>query len=370
MKRMLGIALLLASCGSGEAADVRAAQAAAFSDNRAGQVARVMTRNLYLGADLGAAMRSTSAGAFVVANGAVLRQVTATNFPVRAKGLAAEILAANPDLVGLEEAALWRTGPLNLAVLAGAPKTATTVRFDYLQLLLNELNKDELRYVAAVVQEEFDLEAPADEDGNYVPEKNARLTMRDVILERVDAGIHTWNPQAGHYASLFTPNVAGIPVPVTRGWASVDARVRGSAPFRFAMTHFEAFDPRTDHPSIRARQAGELAALLNASELPVVLVGDLNSDDDTVVADDQQAYRKLLDSGFVERSTANPLSCCVESYDLTTGAVSEFDHQVDHVMTNADATVTLIESTVTGREMVNGFWDSDHAGVFSSLRIR
>ena len=80
-------------------------------------------------------------------------------------------------------------------------------------------------------------------------------------------------------------------------------------------------------------------------ELPVVLLGDLNSDDDTVVPDDQQAYRVLLDAGFVERSTGDPLSCCIESsFDLTTGTAAEFDHQVDHVLTNAPDTVRLVES--------------------------
>jgi endonuclease/exonuclease/phosphatase family metal-dependent hydrolase len=193
--------------------------------------------------------------------------------------------------------------------------------------------------------------------------------MRDVILERVDAGVRTWGPQMAHFQTLLVLPVLGQPLPVTRGWTAIDARVRGSAPFRFANTHLESFDPRTLHPSIRSLQARELAAAV-AGELPVVLVGDLNSDDDTVVPDDQQAYRALLAAGFVERSTADPLSCCIEgSYDLTTGSVDEFDHQVDHIMTNAPEVVRLVSSTVTGRTMVNGFWDSDHAGLSSGLLI-
>jgi endonuclease/exonuclease/phosphatase family metal-dependent hydrolase len=147
--------------------------------------------------------------------------------------------------------------------------------------------------------------------------------------------------------------------------------VRGGEPFRFVNTHLEAFDPRTVHPSIRAQQAAELVAAGGPAtgDLPVVLLGDLNSDDDTVVPDDQQAYRVLLDAGFEERSTGDPPSCCIDSYDLTTGTVAEFDHQVDHVMTNAPDTVQLVESSVTGRMMQNGYWNSDHAGVFSALLI-
>ncbi len=108
------------------------------------------------------------------------------------------------------------------------------------------------------------------------------------------------------------------------------------------------------------------------SDLPVVLVGDLNSDDDTVEGADRQAYRVLLEAGFVERSTDDPLSCCLETSLLAVGAggsVTDFDHQVDHVMTRDPQVVGLKESAVTGLEPVNGFWNSDHAGVFSALRF-
>jgi hypothetical protein len=345
----------------------------------AGQVARVMTRNLFLGADLAPALAATSLAAFVDANGAVLRQTTATNFPTRANGLAAEILDKQPDLVGLQEVALWRTGPTSVSPLFGGPKAASTVRYDFLGLLLDRLNAGKERYRPVVVQQEFDFEAPANEndvrgDGPQPTpdaELNGRLTMRDVILARVDGGVHTWAPAGGTFQHLLTLPILGVPVTVTRGWTQAEAKVRGGIPFRFVNTHLEAFDPRAAHPSIRALQAGELVAPAGpaTSDMPVVLLGDLNSDDDTVVPDDQQAYRVLLGAGFVERSTADPLSCCIHSYDLTTGTAAEFDHQVDHVMTDSPHTVRLVESAVTGRTMQNGYWDSDHAGVFSALRI-
>ncbi|HEX5994332.1 MAG TPA: endonuclease/exonuclease/phosphatase family protein [Jiangellales bacterium] len=357
------------------------AQASGYDEqgNHTGQVARVLTRNLFLGADLAPALAATSLSAFVEANGAVLRQTTATNFPTRANGLAAEILEKQPDLVGLQEVALWRTGPASVSPLFGGPKTATTVRYDFLQLLLDRLNAGEERYRPVVVQLEFDFEAPANENGvrddgpQPTPdaELNGRLTMRDVILARVDGGVQTWAPTGGNFQHLLTLSILGVPVTVTRGWTQVEAKVRGGVPFRFVNTHLEAFDPRTVYPSIRAVQAGELVAPGGpaTSDLPVVLLGDLNSDDDTVVPDDQQAYRVLLGAGFVERSTADPLSCCIHSYDLMTGTAAEFDHQVDHVMTDSPRTVRLVESSVTGRTMQNGYWDSDHAGVFSALRI-
>jgi endonuclease/exonuclease/phosphatase family metal-dependent hydrolase len=347
--------------------------------NGKGHLVTTMTRNLYLGADLGPAIGTTSVKALAAANGQILREVTANNFPTRAKGLAAEILEKRPDLVGLQEVALWRTAPPSVTPLITGP-SATTVRYDYLQELLAQLNagKGPANYRVVVVQQEFDLEAPADENG--IPgdgpggelanaEINGRLTMRDVILARNGGGVHTWNPQGGNFKTLLAVPVLGQPLTIARGWTSTDADVRGSRPFHFVNTHLEAFQPE-----VRAAQAAELVAPGGpaTSSLPVVLVGDLNSDDDTVSGADQLAYNTLLAAGMVERSTGTPLGCCLNSSLLAEGAggsVADFNHQVDHVMTRDPAEVKLKESTVTGLLPVNGFWDSDHAGLFSALQF-
>jgi endonuclease/exonuclease/phosphatase family metal-dependent hydrolase len=347
-----------------------------------GHQVNVMTRNLYLGADLAPAIAAKSTKDFVAANGQILREVTANNFPLRAKGLAKEILKKKPDLVGLQEVALWRTGPPSLEPLLGtAGATATDVRYDYLDLLLDQLNKGKERYRAAVVQKEFDFEAPADENGvpNDGPnglikdaEINGRLTMRDVILVRLGAGVVTSHPQKGNFQNMLVVQLSGVEVKVMRGWTALDAKVRGSQKFRFVNTHLEAFDPASQVPSIRALQAGELVAKGGpaSTSLPVILLGDLNSDNDTVEPGDRQAYQALVKAGMRERSTNKPLGCCLKSSLLAVGSggsVADFDHQVDHVMTRDPKKVKLISSAVTGRQPVNGFWDSDHAGLFSSL---
>lgn len=350
-----------------------------------GTKVNVMTRNVYLGADLSPAINSTSTSEFIEANGAIIRQVEATNFPVRAKGLAKEIVETEPDLVGLQEVALWRTAPPSLGpVFSGKPE-ATTVKYDFLKLLLAQLNKKKTLYKPVVVEDEFDFEAPADANGQpgdgpggqgvlANAEVNGRLTMRDVILKRLHAGVKTTNPQSGHYAHLLVEKVAGSKeVTVTRGWTSLDATVRGSRKFHFVNTHLEAFDNEAEYPSIRAQQAAELVTPGGpaTSSLPVVLVGDLNSDVKTEVKPgDGQAYRVLTQAGLRERSTYKPLGCCINSsYDLKSGSAAEFNHKVDHVMTDAPQKVKLLESKITGRKMQNGYWDSDHAGVFSALNL-
>jgi endonuclease/exonuclease/phosphatase family metal-dependent hydrolase len=185
---------------------------------------------------------------------------------------------------------------------------------------------------------------------------------------------------------LLQVTPGGVPIDVTRGWTSVDAKVTGVPKFRFVNTHFEAFDNQpSNHTNqntdvgngrVRLAQANELIANGGPAtgNLPVVLLGDLNSDVKTPIrAGDQLAHGRLLNAGFAERATYDPLSCCLNSSLITQnggGSVSDFDHKVDHVMTDDPANVGLVRSTVTGRQPVNGFWSSDHAGVTSVLNFK
>lgn len=352
---------------------------------------KVMTRNVYLGADLGPGVRASSLQELTNAAGAILNEVDANDFRVRSKGLAAEILKNRPDLVGLQEAALWRTQPCDKTPL---PPSAATVRYDFLKLLLARLNRGKKRYSLVVAKPEFDFEVWANTDGDASTagpgcpmgsEINGRLTMRDAIIARRGA-VRTSRARSGTYKTLLQVKPAGVAVDVTRGWTSVDV-LKGGLRFRFVNTHLEAFDSSpANHTNtgkdmgngrIREAQAKELVARghpTTAGKLPVILFGDFNSDlKSEVKPGDGLAYRALRKAGFSERATARPFACCLETSLLRTsagGRLSDFDHTVDHVMTDAPKRVRLVSSIVTGRKPVNGFWDSDHAGVFSSLRLR
>ena len=349
---------------------------AAAPANPPGDEIRVMTRNVYLGADLTDATNAPSTGEFVKANGAILRSVDATNFRVRAKALAAEIISKNPDLVGLQEVALWREAPGDTGPVFSGP-SATKVRYDFLELLTDRLNKGKKRYRVVVVQEEFDFEAPADEnqqpnDGPALApdgEVNGRLTMRDVILSKIGSGVKVKNAKGGQFKTQYEVVVGGaVPVTVERGFVQADVRIRGSRQFRFVNTHFEAFGD----PKIREAQAKELIGKGGAanSRLPVILVGDLNSDDNTVRGADRKAYLAIKRKGFRDRATEKPMSCCIKNPLLTGRSVKDFDHHIDHILTDTPKQITKVNSSVTGRSRVGGLWPSDHAGVFSTLKIR
>jgi endonuclease/exonuclease/phosphatase family metal-dependent hydrolase len=351
----------------------------------------VMSRNVYLGADLTPGVQATSLQALVTGAGTIFNEVDTNDFRVRARGLAAEILKQQPDLVGLQEAALWRTQPCDKNPL---PPSATTVRYDFLQLLLAQLNKGTKRYSLVIAKPEFDFEVWANTDGNESTagpncpmgsEINGRLTMRDAILAK-RGSVKTSGAKSGTFGTLLQVRPAGVSIDVTRGWTSVDATVAGHK-FHFVNTHFEAFDsaPTGNHTNtgtdvgngaVREAQAKELVASDGpaTSKLPVILLGDLNSDTKTEVKPgDGLAYRAMLNAHFVERATAKPRACCLNQSLLTVaggGLAKDFDHNVDHVMTNSAKKVTLLSSTVTGLKPLNGFWDSDHAGLFSALQLR
>ena len=349
---------------------------------------KVMTRNVYLGADLTPGIEAQNFNELKDAAGEILNQVDENKFQVRSRGLAGEILDEKPDLVGLQEAALWRDAPCGSPFI---PPQATHVRKggDFLGLLLDRLNRGKKRYRLVISEPEFDFESPANTDGSpdHSCDINARLTMRDAILARRHAGVKTENPQADHFDTLLQVPVSGVPVDVTRGWTRVNATVGASPKFRFVNTHLEAFDSQPSNPTnqgtnvgngkIRKAQAQELVALGGpaSGNKPVILLGDLNSDVKTAIKPgDGAADWTLLKHGFAERSTRNPLSCCLNTavmkFPEGGGKVSDFDHKVDHIMTDRPQLIRRVHQAVTGREPHNGFWDSDHAGLFSALNFR
>ena len=200
------------------------------ASSHAREKVRVMTRNVYLGADLSPGTSATSVQELVNAAGQILNQVDQNKFQIRAKGLAQEILNQNPDLVGLQEAALWRDAPCSDNPL---DFTATHVRpgGDFLGLLMSQLNKNGPRYRLVISEPEFDFQIWANTDGNestgtpFGCEIEGRLTMRDAILARRGSSVQTSNAKGAHFDTLLQVTPGGVPTDVTRGWTSVDAKV-------------------------------------------------------------------------------------------------------------------------------------------------
>src|SRR5262245_58775902 len=173
----------------------------------------VTTRNLFLGTDLNPIFQAPSLPALFAAVGAGWVQVQANDFPARAQAIADEIAAAKPDLVGLQEAELYRTD----VPPDGSATPAGTVAYDFVQLLVNALAERGLSYEPVSLFNGTDVELPA----GFPPTLDVRFTDRVALLARTDektADLKVSNPQSGTYpAALHLTTVAG-PITAPRGW--------------------------------------------------------------------------------------------------------------------------------------------------------
>ena len=104
----------------------------------------VMTRNLYLSADLTPVMGAASPEEIPGAVGEAWNRIVLNDFPARADAIAREIQGTRPDVIGLQEVAKFRIqSPGDF--LVGNPQAATAVEYDYLTLLLDALQARGLR---------------------------------------------------------------------------------------------------------------------------------------------------------------------------------------------------------------------------------
>jgi endonuclease/exonuclease/phosphatase family metal-dependent hydrolase len=319
---------------------------------------RVMTRNLFLGADL-----TSAYDALASADGAVrlpevvaeifnptppLGLVQRTNFPQRAVALAAEIDAARPDLIGVQEAAEWRT----------RDATGEVVSCDHLAILESELARRRLPYRRAVLIENGDVELPSAKG------MTVRLINRGAILVRDDMSLT--NAQTAGYAATVPVATPIGTFPLTRGWGSVDAAI-GDRTLRFITTHLEvASSP--DAETVQRQQAGELVAGPAATPLPVAVAGDFN------LRPGRPTYRQLRDAGFDDAWTAaNPDGAtgntCCHGVSLS-DPKSVLKRRIDLILTRGEIRAT--RAFVVGAEpedFASGLWPSDHAGVVAELEL-
>jgi endonuclease/exonuclease/phosphatase family metal-dependent hydrolase len=381
---------------------------------------KVMSRNVYLGTSLTDALNAGTPIELALAAQEIWADVDITEFPNRAKLLAKEIDTAKPDLVGLQEVALWRgdfTDEDGNSQGDGPTTPADVVKVDFLDELMTQLNRknNKVKWGIVRVQKEADIEAPLSGGNPY----DGRLTMRDVVLKRKDRGdVSTRFEYSQRFRkdhSLNIENIGGTPLDVTvwRGYIAADANVRGTE-FRFVNTHLEAFDN-----DAKLAQAEELTASIAdvavagtqdeigpanpaASDDPIVLVGDLNSDDEIVetmgntpghVAD-ELPYAHIVSRGLEERSydglntdgVDDQFSCCFNDEligEPPATALDDIDHTVDHIMVEDDDHGAGVDPNSNDIELLNSFatgddpaefarfdrWASDHLGVVSALQF-
>jgi len=387
------LSMVAVLCVSGSAS----AQAAQASKTSRG-VIKVMTRDLYLGARIDPVAEATAPALvdFIDRYGKALRTVDANNFNVRARGLANEIRRSSPDLVGLQDVALWRTGPAQVATPLDGSITTDVIHVDFLDELMYRLNQRRKLYRVVHVQKQSDFDMPADYNGapgdgppgenrtDPNGEINARLTLQDVIIARNGAGVKVRTTSGAAFTSQGSfpyardgePSLSaqGDPtfefVPLgNRGWNSAEVKVRRSPWFRFVNTQLEDFSQF----KVRTAQATELVSPggpMDSGSMPAILVGSLNTGADMTQASDRLAYSALLAGGLRSRIPKKLNTCCIASEVLTTRRKKpNFTSQTDHILVSHPRRFQRVKTVITGNIPGAKLWNSDHAGVVSSLRI-
>jgi endonuclease/exonuclease/phosphatase family metal-dependent hydrolase len=272
-------ALAAASSGGGSAVAVgpdgsAAAQAAPDDDT-----ITVMSRNLYLGADIGPALDLLPD--LQAAGEHLWGQVTATDYGIRVQRLASEIAQFAPDVIGLQEAARW--------MCRGSLFGAQVEVLDFTTQLLE---------ATAAAGVEYGI---AEADGRRAANPGFRIgplpgvTMQDpetfgpifgqdsaacgfeisdVLLVRADHASAVLRAGASEYEvrETIVPTVLAI----DRGYAWADVQL-GDAVVRFVTTHLESQWSQGEVPAA-ARQADQLVTDLAATTGPLVVMGDFNSD--------------------------------------------------------------------------------------------
>jgi endonuclease/exonuclease/phosphatase family metal-dependent hydrolase len=327
---------------------------------------KAMTYNMDEGTDFIEVLSAQNYGEFLAAVQLTWSNVQASNPARRAELLADEIVAAQPDVVSLQEVTTWVTGNWSWSQMTCVPDT---VRIDALSLLMEALASRGAHYSILAQVPEFSLGGPFPDQVTCVAAINS-----DAILGRTagkNEKLEYSNVQMSHflyYAQL--PSLMG-PIDVPRGWASVDVNVAGK-PFRFIATHLEDGTSSDQLAFLSSLQAMELLSGPAATQMPVILAGDFNSNANDPNGQSYLSYSVITSGGFSDAwKTAHP--------DL-----SGFTWGADGILPNADyvrtqridfvlvSGATVLGSKLVGaepRDRVGDYWPSDHAGVSAHVQL-
>lgn len=319
----------------------------------------VNTYNLYLGAELTPIVTAPNQQEMINQARIAYEHVLWADFPARAQAIAKLLARQRPDVLGLQEVALWKEGPIDGPL-------RTTV--DYLPILQKALRERDLDYEVAAENTNFTGQLPISAT------RQVSFTDHDAILVR--AGVPgRWrvsHPESHEYVARLTlPSPAG-PFTITRGWSAVDVTARGRT-VRVANTHLEAVSPQ-----VRNAQANELSVALATAAHPVVLLGDLNSRP----SDSTGAYGLFTQNGYTDAWAAihgpdGGFTAVQVELDVTP---STLDHRIDYVLyqparpehpdlDNVRAARAVVIGDRLRDRTASRLWPSDHAGVVAALAI-
>ena len=375
----------------------------------------VMSRNLYLGADVGVALELIPN--FPKAAQFMWDQVKKTNFTARAPKLAREAAQDRPEIIGVQEATIWyckkdlfsdKVEVFNFLDQFIAATKSTGV--GYSLVTANGVEAFNPGYSIAAIPYVTKVRDPETFNAIFGQDTaSCGFTIGDALLVRDDVKDRIIQVGNTEYDAIYS--IVPTIMTIYRGYTWADFKVQDSV-VRLITTHLESIWDENKIPN-SALQAQQLVADLKDAKMPVVIMGDFNADyrdprpqgapnpGEQPVASETcptpggakcNAYSTMIEAGFENASpeAQNPRYFTWGASALLNGpdkkrisAAKKFGNQygftdrLDYIFTkNAYATVS---SKIIGNVWPDGtgVWDcgkdkcfpSDHAGVVATIEL-
>ncbi len=375
----------------------------------------VMSRNIYLGADVGVALELIPD--FPAAAQFMWDQVKKTDFTKRANKLAAEAASEKPALIGIQEATtwyckknLWSEKVAVFDFLAQFIKATQATGTSYALASFDGVDAFNPGYSIAAIPYLTKVEDP-DLFPSLFGSTSAAcgFTIGDAILVRDDLKRNI--KQVGNTEYDATYSIVPTIMTIYRGYTWIDFEVDDSL-VRVISTHLESIWDENKVPN-SALQAAQLIEDLKGAKMPLIVMGDFNADPRDPRAEGVpnpglqpvaseacptsgiascNAYKAMIDAGFTHATpdATDPRYFTWGASALLNGPDSKridvakefgnqygFTDRLDYIFTkNVYATVS---SKIIGNIYPDGssIWDcgdekcfaSDHAGLVATIEI-
>lgn len=388
-----------------------------ISSARAGEPYQVtvMSRNLYLGADVGVAMELLPD--FPAAAQFMWDQVKRTDFSKRVFKLAGEAAREKPDVIGIQEATIWyckknlwskKVEVFNFLDQFIAASKETGVGYSLAQAKgVAAYNPGYTISAIPYLTKVTDPDLFPSIFGSSTA--SCGFTIADAILVRDELSSRVINVGNTEYDATYS--IVPTIMTIYRGYTWIDLAIADSR-VRIISTHLESIWDDNKIPNA-AKQADQLISDLKESKMPLIVIGDFNSDPRDPrpvgsanpglqpVASDAcppsgdatcNAYTKMINAGF---SNSSPDAKDPGNYTWGATALLDgpdpvrepaakvfgnqygFTDRLDYIFTkNVYATVS---TKIIGNVYPDGssIWDcgskkcfaTDHAGVLSTIEI-
>jgi hypothetical protein len=241
---------------------------------------KVMSRNIYLGADVGVAMKLIPD--FKAAAQFMWDQVAATDFSKRAPLLAKEIITNGADVVGIQEATTWickknawssKTEVLNFTdQLLEATKNLGS---EYVLAEKEGVKAKNIGFSIAAIPFLTIVNDPKTFQPLFGQNTAAcGFEIGDALIVRKDLASKIVRVGNSEYEASYS--IVPTLMTIYRGYTWMDLSV-GTSTVRVVSTHLESIWDADKIPNA-AKQAKQLVADLANTTIPTIVIGDFNAD--------------------------------------------------------------------------------------------